>query len=285
MKQLRLYLLPILLIGSADILYGQLQHVYQDDQFMLSRLYAGLSSTSSFPIDSVVGNATADFRIGAMTRFLMTSQLSVKFWGVIHFEKNNNVAGYNSFSVLYEPVKKISLEAGLMATPTTILRPNPTTWQSQVETSTQQTIIPGRPGAKIGYRLTSDLKLTYGLFNHGHVWGHHVRLQIRNWHLAGYGSDQGMDFLAVKYVGNKFESTATYVLKKSVNAMMILKPVERWSLLADAGYDLNLRHSRFRQLAIRRHFHASKVHLQSFISLAYDCEARAVLGQVFLYLY
>lgn len=285
MKQLRFYLLPFLFTGMVDQLNGQIQNVYQDDQFVVSRVYAGLSSMTGFPVDSVASYATADFRAGAMSAFMISDQLTVKFWGVVHIEKDEVAKAFNSFAVQIMPTERLSIQAGLVATPTTILRPNPTTWQSQVETSTQQTIIPGRPGAKIGYRLTSDLKLTYGLFNHGHVWGHHVGLQIRNWHLAGYGSDQGMDFLAVKYVGNKFESTATYVLKKSVNAMMILKPDERWSLLADAGYDLNLRHSRFRQLAIRRHFHASKAHLQSFISLAYDCEARAVLGQVFLYLY
>lgn len=284
MIQLRFYLMLLALTAAGQI-YGQLHEVYQNEQFAITRIYAGMNSTTHFPADSVAAYASANFRIGTMATFQMSEQLRFNYWGVMHFEKNEVASAFNSFAVQFTPAKKLNIQAGLVATPATILRPNPTTWQSQVETPTQQTIIPGRPGGKLSYQLTQQLWLTYGIFKHGETWMQHGSIKFQNWQLAGFGSTDGLDLLALKFVSDKFESTTTYQPQESLNMMMILRAGDKWSLLVDAHQDLEGRVAKMRQIAIRRHFYAPEAHIRSFLALSYDWRARAIVGQVFVYLF
>lgn len=266
------------------MLHAQMVNVYHDDQFTLSRIYAGFHSTTLFPTDSMASYADVNFRIGIKSSLKLSDQLIFKIWGAIQISKNQPVAGYNSFELKLNPTAKFSWHVGLIATPTTVLRPNPTTWESQVETHAQSTIIPGRPGTKVAYAFTSNALLTYGIFNHGKQWAHHLNITILDWRVAGYRLANGEYFTALRFSKAWFENTITYSSKEKLSTSAFVNVAGGWSFLIDTQYMFEQEKVEFLQTGIRKYIRMSSVHLGGFFGLTYDWKTKVVIGQLFIHL-
>ncbi len=264
--------------------YGQMTNVYQDEQFSLSRIYAGVNSTTIFPTDSISSYADVNFRLGIKSSLNLSDNLVFKTWGAIQMSKNQPVAGYNSFELMLKPMAKLSWHIGLIATPTTVLRPNPTTWESQVETQAQSTIIPGRPGTKVAYAVAKNSSITYGYFNHGDKWGHHLNLTIDQWRVAGYRLEDGDYFTALSFNGTWLESLITYSSKEELSTSAFVNLQEGVSFLVDAQYNFDQKEVEFLQTGIRKYIRANAIHLGGFFGLTYDWKTGVVMGQMFIHL-
>lgn len=264
--------------------YTQITNVYNDAQFSLSRIYAGVNSTTLFPTDSMAGYANVNFRLGIMSSLNMSDKVVFKTWGAIQMSKNQPVAGYNSFEVILKPFQKWSFHAGLIATPMTVLRPNPTTWESQVETHAQSTIVPGRPGSKVLYSIDPKSSVTYGYFNHGEQWAHHLNITIYHWRVAGYRLGNGDYFTTLSFNRAWFENILTYSSKEELSTSAFVNFKNGLSFLIDTQYNFDRKDLKFLQTGIRKYVRATSVHLSGFFGLTYDWKTQAVIGQVFLHL-
>ncbi|MEP3390635.1 MAG: hypothetical protein ABJO02_20750 [Reichenbachiella sp.] len=275
-----------LLIGflMSSVVHAQMTNVYVDDQFSLSRIYAGFNSTTLFATDSMASYADVNFRIGIKSSLKLNDQLMFKTWGAIQISKNQPVAGYNSFELMLKPTAKFSWHVGLIATPTTVLRPNPTTWESQVETYAQSTIIPGRPGTKVAYVFSSNAMLTYGYFNHGKHWAHHLNITIQDWCVAGYRLANGEYFTALRFNRSWFENTITYSSREKLSISAFVNVKNGWSFLIDTQYMFEQEEVAFLQTGIRKYIRASVVHVGGFFGLTYDWKTEMVIGQLFIHL-
>lgn len=264
--------------------YSQMSQVYQDDQFLISRIYAGINSTTLFSTDSISSQAAVNFRLGIKADLILNEHITFKTWGAIQMSKNQPVAGYNSFELMTRLTPKLTWHAGLIATPTTVLRPNPTTWESQVETRTQSTIIPGKPGTKLAYAFAENASITYGLFNHGVSWAHHVNLSVYDWHLAGYRLNDGKYFAALTYQKDWLDHTITFSSENELTSSAFVNVRGGVSFVADAQYILDQSELKFLETGIRKYVNAMPVHLSGFFGLTYDWKTGMVLGQIFIHL-
>ncbi|SMD34892.1 hypothetical protein SAMN04488029_2237 [Reichenbachiella faecimaris] len=264
--------------------FCQMIDIFQNEQLSISRLYAGLNSTTLFQTDSISSQSQVNLRVGIKSELALSDQIILKTWGAIQISKLQPVAGYNSFGLMTKPTKKITWHVGLIATPTTVIRPNPTTWESQVETHTQSTIIPGRPGTKVSYSLATNSIVTYGYFNHGELWVHHLNISIHDWRLAGYLLDDGAYFAAFTYRKGWLENTTTFNSAKELSASFFINLKKDFVLMLDAEYALNQEEAAFLQTGIRKYIQASPVHLSGFFGLTYDWKTQVVIGQIFIHL-
>lgn len=264
---------------------AQMTNVYRDDQFSVSRTYAGMYSTTVFPTDSLSGIAQINLRLGFKSELKLTDALQFKTWGAIQIEKNMPTAGYNSFELQIKPTKNLSLSTGLIATPTTVLRPNPTTWESQIETHTQSTIIPGKPGTKVSYTLTENSSITYGYFNHGDDWAHHLNLSIHDWHVAGYSLNNGEYFAALAYQKAWLDHTIAFSSENQMASSAFINLKNEVSFVLDAQYAFNQDELEFFQVGLRKYIVAQQIHLRGFFGMAYDWKTELILSQVFISLF
>ena len=283
MKVLSFTILIFLTISLSA--FAQWSNVYQGDQFTLSRIYAGLYSTTAFPTDSVASYASANFRIGFKSQLAFSEKVRIKQWAAMQMEKNQPVAGFNSLELSIKPAEKLNLSTGLMATPTTVLRPNPTTWESQVETKTQSTIIPGRPGAKIAYAFSQNMSITYGYAKHGEQWAHHLNLTINQWKMAGYFLQNHDYFMALTFRKEWLENLWTYQSSKQLATSTFIHLESDMDLVFDLGYQMDDVNSEFILTGLRKYIKAPSAHVNGFFGMTYDWKTQEIIGQVFLSLF
>lgn len=280
--------MKFILFGIAMLLpllgYTQMTNIYSDEQFSLSRIYAGVNSTTLFPTDSISSYADVNFRLGIKSSLNLSDKVVFKTWGAIQMSKNQPVAGYNSFELMFKPMAKLSWHIGLIATPTTVLRPNPTTWESQVETHAHSTIIPGRPGTKVAYAFSSKAVLTYGYFIHGKHGAHHLNITLQDWRVAGYRLANGDYFTALRFNRAWFENTITYSSKEKWSTSAFVNVKGGWSFIIDTQFMFEQEEVEFLQTGIRKYIRASSVHLGGFFGLTYDWKTEMIIGQLFIYL-
>lgn len=275
-------ILAVFEIIAMSCAQAQMSNIYQDEQFSISRIYAGVNSTTIFPTDSIGSYADINFRLGLRSALTFSERMVLKTWGAIQMSKNQPVAGFNSFELMILPVKNLSWHFGLIATPTTVLRPNPTTWESHVETRAQRTIIPGRPGTKLTYVMNSNANLTYGYFNHNGQGAHHLNVTVWQWSIAGYRLNNDYYFTAIEFRSSRLENIITYSSEEELASSSFVKVKGEISLVLDGQYALDKKELLFFQTGIRKYISAASVHLSGFFGLSYDWTSQLVIGQIFM---
>lgn len=283
MKFFPLFLIGYVMASLAG--HAQIANVNDDGEFSVSGIYMGMYSSTEFPIDSVASQSHVNFRLGIKSQLALSDHFMIKTWGAMQMSKNQSTAGYNAFEIVIRPDQKLSFHLGLTATPTTVLRPNPTTWESQTETHAQGTIVPGRPGSKFSYLITPNTSVTYGYFNHGEQWAHHLNISLREWHLAGYYLENGEHFMALVHSRDWLESTTTFRSGEKLSNSALLSLGNAMSLVLDCQYLLVQQEINFAQTGLRKYLESPTAHIKGFFALSYDWQAKAIMGQVFVHLF
>lgn len=277
-------LLTAVFVGINGRLAAQEKTAREVDSFSYSSLYAGINSITSFSTDSVGSQSLVNLRAGMKARMNVYQWLVIKAWGAIHVDKNEPIAGYNSFELLIKPADRITFHTGLIATPTTVLRPNPTTWESHTETKTQGTIIPGRIGTKLTFKMDEHSAIAYGIFHQSNHWAHHINLTFRHWQIAAYKSKNETLFMAFKYKSDIIENTTTYRNQEQISNVLFINFKDHLMLVIDGQFQIPSDDVIYWQTGFRRFFNNSSVGLKGFFGIVYDWQDGFVKGQVLLYL-
>lgn len=278
----------ILFLGISFLVssfaYSQIENLRADDHFTINRFYGGIRHTSSFTLDSLQYQNLVTFRTGALVTYKIDAHLSVRSFGVVHVENGKDTGGFGSLELLYAPSPKLRFHIGQVTTPTTELRPNPTTWQSQVETNAQATILGGRLGVKAWYEFNKNWSLTQGAFYQNNRLAYHARINYKKISLAGYLEENGAVFLVSDINTSHFHGILTWGKQEQIASSLFLKLKNEFHLFYDLEYDLNENSFSYATYGLRKYYALPDLHIQGFAGLAFESIQRSIQGTFFIHL-
>lgn len=275
----------LLVILCAQPCFAQIENIRLSESTVINRVYAGFKSNLVFPTDTLQVIPQATFRIGT----LLTHQISNTF--LIESQAFMQVANYSpvlsvpTIELIAKLNDKVQLRVGQLITPTTTLRPNPTTWQSQVETYAQSRITGPRPGANVRY-VTPNLLLEYGFHNHNGIWGNHFRIDYKKLWLAGYILNNGAYFVAAKFTNSKIDFLANYSSAlEEIATSLFYNITPHYTVYTDLNYQPEAAVVNVARLGVRSYYENSDYHLRGFIGVEYDLIPRLISAQFFIHLH
>lgn len=165
---------------------AQITDIELSDNLKMDRVYLGIVSKTGVKTINFEMDNNASLQSGLMLTYSLSQNIKLRTYGVLKIQSRELTQGFTSYEIIYDISKDISWHFGTVSTPTTELRPNPTTWESQSENNAQSKIIGGRTGTKINFRLTQNLKISYGLFNHTGNWASHLKFNYNFISIAGF---------------------------------------------------------------------------------------------------
>ena len=163
------------------------------------------------------------------------------------------------------------------------MRPNPTTWQSQVESHAQSTIPGGKPGLRMTYFLSKDVSLSSGIFRHENVWAYHLKMRVKNWKIATFYDNTKGFFIATSFDTPRFNSTITYLESDEFSNATFIN-LNGFSFYNDISYHFKRREINYQQYGLRKYYQYKKYHISGFMSLAYDLKNKQIKGQLFIHI-
>jgi hypothetical protein len=221
---------------------------------------------------------------GLMLSYSLNEKLRLRTFAALRFEDIEKVQDFSSYEFIYNISNIVSWHFGVMATPITQLRPNPTTWESQVETNAQSKIIGGRPGTKINFRLTPDLKIAYGIFNHDGVWANHLKVDYKFIKVAGY-FEKNKSFYSLNVRTRNINSTMAFEPNEQLSNSIFVDFKENYSLLLEFEYSIKKNKVDYGNIGLRKYFIGSKKWLKGYFSVEYSpLSEKQITGSFFIHI-
>ncbi|WP_420386356.1 hypothetical protein [Roseivirga sp.] len=206
------FLSIICLIGFLNAVEcrGQIQNIPVNEDVTIDRLYFGLLSEALVQTKDLKQSGHLTVQAGTRVKWsLIPDRLVIRSFGVFQLVGGQEVKSFTNFESILSPGKRWNIHVGVMATPTTELRPNPSTWQSQVETHAESTILGGRPGVKVRYTFMNHLELVSGVHIQNEEPAYHLKLAYKALTLSGFISAND-SFLAMKWKDGLSDIVVTY---------------------------------------------------------------------------
>lgn len=249
--------------------FAQITTIDIDDNFTLDRVYLGLNSSTGIKLGDLSNANFVSLQAGIMLSNRLSPILRIRSFGAMRLENNEEISGFGAYEIIITPFKKLAIHLGAMTTPTTELRPNPTTWQSQAETNAQAKIIGGRTGIKMRYSFDSKSTISYGVFNHSGVLAHHVKFKYDKVSVAGY-IESDFFFTAVEYQSKKLNSTVTYMHNKELAVSLFYNISNQYSFFLDSEYNFFSERMIKTNIGLRKYYTSEKLPIRGFFVLSYD---------------
>ena len=260
---------------------SQIEHIVVNKEVEIDKLYAGLLTFSDFP-KKHGQNDLSSLQFGARVRLLLIpKKLQVRTFGVFKATQSQQGQFFKSYEAIITPNKNMAIHIGAMATPTTELRPNPTTWQSQVETNSESNILGGRKGIKIKYNLGQNLNLSYGLHYHSTDLAHHLKVAYKRFIVSSY-LDNGSLFFAAKWNYSKGSAVVTR-FRNTTSISSIIPFSDTYGIYADMEYDDFIRGPTYLAFGIRRSFPENHF-IKGFLSFNYNHHLKNFQGGLFIHI-
>ncbi|MEQ8422433.1 MAG: hypothetical protein RIB64_20670 [Arenibacter algicola] len=257
---------------------SQITDLELSNDIKIDRVYLGLVSSSGLNITNSEMDNTASLQSGLMLTYSLNKKTRLRSFGVLKLENKEVTKGFTSYEIIYNISKNINWHFGTVSTPTTELRPNPTTWQSQVETNAQSKIIGGRTGTKINFRLSPNLKISYGLFNHNGAWANHLKFEYKIIKVAGF-IEKNKTFLVFDISTNRIGSTITLEPKNQFSKSVFIHFDKTLSLLLESEYSIKKERIEYANIGLRKYFLSSNKKLRGFFSIGYNpIESNQITG-------
>lgn len=253
----------------SSICSAQITKIDIDDNFTLDRVYLGLDSGTGINFNDLSNSNFVSLQAGIMLSHRLSPTLRIRSFGAMLLENNKEISGFSAYEIIITPHRKLAIHIGAMTTPTTELRPNPTTWQSQAETNAQSKIIGGRTGIKMRYSLDSKSAVSYGVFNHSGVLAHHVKFKYKKLSVACY-IESDFFFTAVEYQSKKINTTITYLYNKELATSFFYNFSNQYSFLLDSEYNLLTEKLVKMNIGLRKYYASEKSPIRGFFVLSYD---------------
>ncbi|MBW1295699.1 hypothetical protein [Aquimarina litoralis] len=265
----------------TTIVQAQIENITITKEARIDKLYAGLLTNTELLSHENYQNVSSA-QIGTRVYFsLIPKKLGIRTFGVFKQTERHQLQFFKSYEAIYNPNKNITIHLGLMATPTTELRPNPTTWQSQVETNSESNILGGRTGIKINYRINENLKVSYGVFKHNSTVANHIKLSYKQLAISSYLENENL-FFALKWEDNTHNLILTRY--KEVTSLSSIIPIsECYSAYADIELNDEKQNINYLELGIRRFFSKNQF-LKGFLTLNYHYHLKNIQGGLFIHI-
>lgn len=271
-----------MIVGLPKYALSQIEDLSITDDVSLARLYCGISGDTYVIGRSETHGSLVSLHVGAMIyQELGTEKVLLRAFGALRFT-NDETKSFTGYELIVRPLKGWEGRAGVLATPATLIRPNPTTWQSQVETNAQKTILGGRPGSRIQYKSEWGIGFRYGLFFQNEEFVHHAGIFYEQFSLAAY-QENGQPFLAAKWSCENWEVVATYNQHGTLSTS-IIAPVNDYLIYTDLSVSNMWEQIHYAVIGVRKPFENQALLLRGFISLNYDAVENRAWGGLFLHL-
>ncbi len=265
--------------------YAQMENIKLTESTTINRVYAGLKSNLVFPTDTLQVIPLASLRVGTLLTQRLSNTFLIESQAFVQVANYAPVLSVPTFELIAKLSDKVQIRAGQLITPTTTLRPNPTTWQSQVETYAQSRITGPRPGANIRY-VTPTLLLEYGLHNHNGQWANHFRVDYKKLWVAGYVLNNGEYFLATKFTNSKVDFVANYSSELNESATSLFYNFNpQYTVYTDLNYRHETGTTDVVRLGFRSYYENTDYHTRGFFGLEYDFVPRLITAQFFIHLH
>lgn len=248
---------------------AQITNIELSDNVKLDRIYLGLVSNTGINTTDFEMDNTVSLQSGLMLTYSLSEKVRLRSFGVLKIESNELTKGFTSYEIIYNISDNINWHFGTVSTPSTELRPNPTTWESQSETNAQSKIIGGRTGTKINFRLSPNVKITYGLFNHNGIWANHLKLNYEFIKIAGY-IEKNKTFLVLDIDTKRINSTITFEPNYQFLKSIFVNFNKGFSLLLESEYSMIKEKINYGNIALRKYFLSSNKRIKGFLSIGYS---------------
>ena len=273
-----------LLLGLVGAVGGraQIENLPISEDVGIDKLFVGLLTNTRLLFDEGNYSGLGTFQFGARAGiWVIPKKLRVRSFGVIKLISGADSRSFTSYEIIVTPSNMLEMKIGIMATPTTELRPNPTTWQSQVETNAESTIIGGRPGAKLRYTFTKNFNITYGFHNHGGAYAHHLKFKKGNLSFSTYLEKDDV-FTALKWSNTNLDFVFTQFRGLTATSAIIAIN-QKIKTYIDMEYEDNVHTLKFGEIGLRSHF-GEKDFLRGFFSIAYNISFNSLEGGLYLHI-
>ena len=283
MKRKAAYVITLaLLLLMGERAYSQIGPIKLTEEVEIDKFYLGLLSYANLSTVDFQQSGNLSFRAGGRFKMTLVPKLvAIRSFGVLNLTNQDKVSAFTNFETIITPHRKLALHIGVMATPATELRPNPTTWQSQVETTAESSLPGGRPGVKIHYKLSDNLKLSYGLHSQNKVATNHLKLAYKKFSLAAFSRNGKVtgaakwtkDYCQVMITAQGSEITYSTILPAAFGLLM----------QTDMVYNTQTNETTFSNYALRKYFESEKK-LSGFFSIGYNPSADQIQGGFFIHI-
>lgn len=262
-------------------LNAQIKNISINKEVRIDNLYAGLLSYSKLTGEKDLWNASS-IQMGTRVRLeLIPKKVFIRTFGVFKTSEGKETQFFKSYEGILTINKKASIHVGVMATPTTELRPNPTTWESQVETNSEKNILGGRKGLKINYEFSPQLKVSYGFHQHERANAHHLKITHKELNVAVYREENQL-FTAIKWKYSKGNLVFTR-FNKNTSLSAIVPISTNYKFYVDMEHNDLSRNLNYLELGARRSFCKNRL-FKGFVSLSYNHNIQGFEGGLFLHL-
>lgn len=280
-------ILLIFLIAIANSTQAQLENISLSPNTSVSKAYVGLRSdiktltdTSNIPIKTM-----ASIRIGLVVKQDLNKYFAFEAQSALQHSNSLNTISIPAFELIFKVNKAFQIRAGHLVTPTTTTRPNPVTWQAQVETYAQSRIIGSKPGVMLRYTFSPNLFVVSSLHYQNNLWAPHARIDYKTFRLAGYYENNSSYFISLKSTIKKFESIFNFNKVNDELAGSVFYSINpRFTFFTDVNRKMMLNQSDVWVLGFRSHFKADKYPVAGFFGMQYDVIQKYLLGQFFIHL-
>ena len=280
-------LLLIFLIAFVNSLQAQIENISLSPNTFVSKAYVGLRSdikaltdTSNIPIKTM-----ASVRIGLVIKQDLNKYFAFEAQSALQHSNSLNTISMPAFELIYKMSSAFQIRAGYLVTPTTTTRPNPVTWQAQVETYAQSRIIGSKPGLMLRYTFSPNLFVVSSLHYQNNRWAPHARIDYKKHRLAGYYENNSSYFISLKSTIKKFESIFNFNKVNEELACSVFYSINpRFTFFTDVNRKMMLNQSDVWVLGFRSHFKADKYPVAGFFGMQYDVIQKYLLGQFFIHL-
>ena len=261
---------------------AQLENIKLGEDVNIDKLYVGLLANTPLLESNTNHISNSSLQLGVRASiWVIPNRIRFRSFGALKLNENQATNYIKSYEAIFSPLDNMEIAVGVMATPTTKLRPNPITWQSQVETNAERKIPGGKPGMKIGYGVSEHLRVSYGVHKHDDSATHYLKIAYKKFVVSSFLKD-GQPFLAAKwrYKGSDF----VMINDKKNTALSTIVPVSsRSKLYTDMEYDHWNGKLTFGEWGIRRHFPDNKL-IRGFISISYNKNLKQFRGGLFVHI-
>ena len=280
-------ILLFILIAFGHSLHAQLENISLSNNTLVSKAYVGLrSDIKAFTDSSKVPIKTfASVRIGLVVKQELNKSFAFEAQSALQHSNSSNTISMPAFELIYKMNSAFQIRTGYLVTPTTTTRPNPVTWQAQVETYAQSRIIGSKPGVMLRYTFSPNLFVVSSLHYQNNHWAPHARIDYKSFRLAGYFENKSSYFISLKSTIKKFESIFNYhKLNEEFAGSVFYSINPRFTFFTDANRKIILNQSDVWVLGFRSYFKADKYPVAGFFGIQYDVIQKYLLGQFFIHL-
>jgi len=283
---LRLYLILMLLSTGVLQVSGQVENIQIDEHTTMDKLYAGLYPRWLTATDSLAFQDQVSLRVGARLTHVFNETFNINAQAALQMENERELLPIIDYAFQTRLTDRLQLRLGSFATPNTLLRPNPITWQGQSETYAQSRIIPGRPGALLAYAMKNGKNLYVGYHDNDDYWAWHAMLDLNEFAFSGWLQQNEDYFIHLEYKTEKNEAILNYTnVGEEWSSSVFHHISERFTIYADANYRVNSGSTDVFRLGARSYFKNANWHVKGFMALQYDFAVDVVSAEFFIHLH